>query len=163
MNTCIGALYFLLLSSTHSTKLFPRVVRASTRASTAISAWASPRSLTLGWGMVWGVVVEPFSGKMLKKEPPLWELLREFSSETNEDEDDRLFLPVVTREERPNPSQSVSTLMLSIPGRQTMPLNGAVDLLIQRNSMCCAKQSSGDKQQQNHKTVYAQIYKGIFI
>lgn len=44
-----------------------------------------------------------------------------------------------------------------------MPIICAVDLLIQRNSMCCTKQSSGDKQQQNHKTVYAQIYKGIFI
>lgn len=118
MNTCIGALCFLLLSSTHSTKLFPRVVRASTNARTVISARARPRSLTLGWGRVWGVVVELFSGKIPKKDPPPWELLREFSSETNKDEEEKLFLPAAAREERANPSQSVSKLMLSIPAGQ---------------------------------------------
>lgn len=129
MNTCIGALYFLLLSSTHSTKLLPRVVRANTSPSTAISARARPRSLTLGWGRVWGVVAEPFSGKTPKKGPPLWELLRVFSSETSRGGEEKLFLPVAATEERPKASQSVSTLMLSIPERPTIPVTSPVLLL----------------------------------
>lgn len=161
MNTCIGALCFLLLSSTHSTKLFPRVVRASTTPSTAISARARPRSLTRGWGRVWGVVVEPLSGKIPKKDPPLWELFGEFSSETNSDEDEKLLLPVATREERAIPSQSVSTLMLSIPARRTTCSCGtdntsACCLQRQRKSCSSQESSTGAKLVQGHETVFAQ-------
>lgn len=120
MNTCMGALCFLLLSSTHRTKLFPSVVRASTRPSTAISARARLRSLTWGWGSVWGVGVDPFSGMIPKKDPPPCELLIEFSPETNRDDRERLFLLAVTRDDRAIPSQSDCSPKLSIPGRQTV-------------------------------------------
>lgn len=66
--------------------------------------------------------MEPFSGKIPKKDPPLCELLTEFSPETNRDDSERLFLLAVTREDEAIPSQSDSSPKLSIPGRQTAAL-----------------------------------------
>lgn len=156
MNTCMGALYFLLLSSTHRTKLFPRVVRASTRPSTAISARARLRSLTRGWGSVWGVAVEPFSGEIPKKDPPLCELLMEFSPETNRDDRERLFLLAVTRDDRAIPSQSDSSPKLSIPGRQTVAVMPACCLFTLEN-MPRRKKTKQNTVIRSHKALHPQI------